>query len=163
MSVDLRRFEYALEPVRRQRQWRLDSLRAELGRVQRRVEDAEGVLRALQEQYRVAVQHTAEHMAARLDPVRHPRVLRWLVLQRERIEAGAGCVETARRERARVQAECLNEQRRLELIEKHREECVALFAQEEESRLRRDADREWLVREAARRSGREALREERER
>jgi flagellar biosynthesis chaperone FliJ len=149
VTVDLRRFEYPLEPIRRQRQWRLDALRAELGQVQRRVDEAERALAALDERVRTAVERTARLLAERVDPVTHPRGLRWIVRLRRERAAADEALAALRIERARVQAACLAEQQRLEVIEEHRSESVSAFAREEEGRMAREADRDWLLRSAS--------------
>ncbi len=146
MSVDLRRFEYALEPLRRQRQWKLDALQAELGRAQQALAEAENAVERLREQLRSETVRAARMLLDRMDPSRHRHAIGFLVLIREAIEAGEAQVATLRENRDRVRAECLAHQQKLDVIERHREECVAEYRQDEEARLASDSDRDWLTR-----------------
>lgn len=149
MIVDLRRFEYPLEPVRRQRRWELEALQAELGRAQAAVELAEQEVQALRTQLREQSARAAANLVARLDPSSYPRALGWLVRLRESLVAAEERAATLRAERERLRRECLEQQRKVDVVERHREECVAEFAKEEGSRLASEADKDWLARAGA--------------
>jgi flagellar export protein FliJ len=146
MTTDLRRFEYALEPVRQQRRWTLDALQAELGRIQRKAEEAEAEVAVLRRQLDAATAHAARSLATRVDPAGHPRALGFLVQLREAIAEGEARVRTLHAERERVRAACVAQQQKVDVIEQHREKCVAEFAQAEEARGASEADRDWLSR-----------------
>jgi flagellar export protein FliJ len=146
VRIDLRRFEYALEPLRRRRQWELDALRAELGRVQKQVSEAEEGVEKLRGELREATAAAARDLSARVDPARHPRSVGWLVQLRAAIEAGVAKVAALRAEREQVRARLVAGQQKLEVIERHREESQADFAQGEVARLATEADRDWLAR-----------------
>ncbi len=146
MRIDLRRFEYALEPLRRRRQWELDALRAELGRVQKQVSEAEEAVERLRGDLREATTAAARDLSARIDPSRHPRSVGWLVQLRTAIEAGTARVAALRTARDQVRARLVAGQQKLDTLERHREESQAEFAQVEEARLATEADRDWLTR-----------------
>jgi flagellar export protein FliJ len=146
VSTDLRRFDYALEPLRRRRQWELDALQAELGRVQREVVRAEELVERLRQELQEATAAAVRDVSAWIDPGRHPRSVGFLVQLRVGIEAGAGRVEALRAERESVRAQLAEKQQKLDVIERHREEAVAEFAQHEEARIAAEADRDWLAR-----------------
>lgn len=146
MRTDLRRFDYALEPLRRRRQWELDALRAELGRAQQKVTEAEELVDRLREDLRAATSAAARGLASGIDPVRHPRSVGWLVQLRAGIEAALGRLEVRRTEREAVRKRLVAHQQRLDVIERHREESLAEFGQAEEGRLATEADRDWLAR-----------------
>lgn len=149
MTPDLRRFAYALEPVRRERHWTLSTLQAELGRIQRELEEAEQLLEELRGQLRTAAGELTRGLSAQLDPVRHPRALRWLVQLRETIATAASRVESLRARRDQARTACLRQQQKVEVIERHHEEAMADFVQQEEARMASAADRDWLVRRGA--------------
>ena len=146
MRIDLRRFEYALEPLRRRRHWELDALRAELGRVQKHVSEAEELVERLREDLREATSAAASALMARIDPVRHRRSVGWLVQLRAGIAAAVGQLAALRAEREHVRARLVAGQQKLDVIERHREEAQAEFAHGEEARLASEADRDWLAR-----------------
>jgi flagellar biosynthesis chaperone FliJ len=146
MSVDLRRFDYALEPLLRQRQWRLEALRVKLARLQAEVRAAEEELETLRERYAAQRRHAADALEARLDPGSYPRLLLWLVQLRETIRAAEASLAALRTRRAAASAECLSQQRRVEVVERHRGERLAEFTREEQGRLATEADRDWLAR-----------------
>jgi flagellar biosynthesis chaperone FliJ len=146
MSADLRRFDYALEPLLRQRQWRLEASRARLARVQGEVHAAEEALEALRERYRAQRQLAAEALETRLDPGSYPRLLRWLVQLRDTIRSGEASLAELHARRSEASADCLEQQRKVEVVERHRDDCVADFARDEQGRLATEADRDWLAR-----------------
>jgi flagellar biosynthesis chaperone FliJ len=147
MTADLRRFRYPLEPLLRQREWQLESLRARLGRVLGKIESAARKLDDARERYRRGLEHAARELAERLDPTTHPRLICWLARLRETIASSEQALADLRAERATVAAACLAHQLKVELLARHRADCVAEFQREEERRLASDADREWLSRE----------------
>lgn len=146
MTADLRRFDFALEPLRRQRKWQLEALQADLGKAQRALTEAEGEFEALRVQLRSESLRAAKLLLERVDPSSHHHSINFLVQLRDAIAASEARVAELRAERDRVRAACLVQQQKLDVIERHREECVAEFQQHEEARLASDADRDWLSR-----------------
>jgi len=146
VTADLRGFDYALEPVRRQRQWELDAARARLGRVIRSLEEAQRSLRDLVARHRGESERTAHALAERMDPARHRNCVQWLAELRADILRAEETLRSLQEECARARAECVARQQKLEVIEQHRHECVAEFTQEREARSSTEADREWLAR-----------------
>lgn len=146
MTADLRRFEYPLEPIRRQRRWQLDALQAELGRVQQELDDAGHAVEVLREQLQHGLEDAARGSAARLDPARHARALGWLVRLRAEMAAAVLRADALRARRDEARMACARQQRKVDVLERHREDAVAAFTREEETREAAEADRDWLTR-----------------
>lgn len=146
MSVDLRRFDYALEPLRRQRHWELEALQAELGRVLRRIEESQRALEEQRGRYQEQSERASRALTERLDPSTYPRLLQWLAGERRSIKAAEEGLSEMEEECRRVRARLLAQQQKVEAIEKHREDCVEEFARQEEGRLLSEGDRDWLAR-----------------
>jgi flagellar biosynthesis chaperone FliJ len=146
MKADVRRFDYALEPLRRQRQWRMDALQAQLGRVQQQIERAERALADLRDEHAVQSERAAQAAGKRLDPIGYSRLLWWLAQLRRTIHCGEEALADLHASRAQVSAACLAQQRKVDVIERHREDCMSEFVREEQGRLSAEADRDWLSR-----------------
>lgn len=147
MTIDLRRFEYALEPLRRQRQWQMDALYARLARIQRAVREADGELGALREAHDAQCRRAAEIFAERLDPSSQPRILQWLARSRLRTRAAEEVLAELEAERVRVGAACVQQQNKVDAMERHRDDCMSAYVQEEHGREAAEVDRDWLARE----------------
>jgi flagellar biosynthesis chaperone FliJ len=144
--VDLRRFDYALEPLRKRRRWQLDALEARLGRVEREVQQAMEELEVLRARHREESEQAAQRLSGAIDLEGYARVLTWLADRVRAIHAQQERLEELRRERIRVRAKCLAQQQKVDVIERHRADCLAEFSIEEQNRQSSEADREWLVR-----------------
>lgn len=146
MTTDLRGFDYALEPLRRKRQWQLEAAQAALGRLERELSRAIQRVAELRETYDAERRHAAESLVSRSDPAAHRRSLGWLAEQRRAIARAEEFVARLREDRKALVARCTAEQQALEILERHREECQATFIREAEARAYTDTDREWLSR-----------------
>jgi len=146
VSVDLRGFDYALEPLRHQRQWQLDGLLARLGKIQSAIHRAQDELEILAERHRIQSREVEIALAERLDPLRHSRSLRWLANLKKQVHEGEEHLSTLQAQRSEIAAQCLVQQQKVDVVEAHKEECVAEFIQHEAGRMITEADRDWLAR-----------------
>lgn len=146
MSVDLRRFTYALEPLRRQRKWQLEALLTRLGRIQVAVQQAEDELSNMRGQLQAASQRIALATARRMDPSSHVLGLQWLIRQKSRILDQEQRLESLRSERTEIRARCQAHHHKVEVLDEHRAECVFEFTREEAGRQSLEADRDWIAR-----------------
>ncbi len=146
MSVDLRGFEYALEPLRSRRQWQLDALHAQLGKTQELIRDAHEALTDLRSMLHTQSQGATQSLHRRIDPDRHFRDLKWLAQLQAEISTSESQLAELQSLRSRLRTQCLSLQYQLNVIEAHRDECRAEFACRENGRLTAEADRDWLVR-----------------
>lgn len=150
MTVDLRAFDYGLEPLRRQRQWQLDAARARLARAQHAIREAETALAAQQDHHRAQCDSLARASSRTLDLATRRPMLEWLAQSHAALAQAEADLTTLRDDARRIALDCTVAEQRLELIERHRSECLAQFAQEEQARQAAEADRDWLSRETQR-------------
>lgn len=148
MAADVRGFRYPLEPLLRRQGWQLEAAQARLGRATREVSAKRNAIERREEGLRRQDADAARSAAARFDPVHQHRNLQWLAREREAIAAERRELEALRRQRAEIAADCLARQNRLQVIEDHREDRVADYAQEQQGRQAAAADAEWLARRA---------------
>ena len=149
MSVDVRGFEYAAEPVLRRRQWELDAAVADLGRTLEQVALAKSQARALQEQLAAQVSISNDFVGTRFDPVAHTRALAWLAKLQGRIAQAQQALARLEARREEVSERLRTLQSQVEAIEAHREDAVHDFAAAAAARVASEADRDWLARRAA--------------
>ena len=145
MSVDLRGFRHAAEPLLLRRRWELEALQASLARLQQRIGEAQGVLDALAAE-RAERLGTAVDSLRSLDPQLHAARLRWLLMQQQRIaraEAEHGALQA---EREAQVAQSVSLQQRIQTLEADRDAALRRFAQAEAARSASQADRDWLAR-----------------
>lgn len=151
MNIDLRRFAYPLEPLRRMRRWQLDALLAKLGKAQEAVRQAQLGLDQLRKRHEDQRMLMLEAVRRRLEPGHYVRDLQWLAgLQAQIVGAGKRLAELSE-QRARLQRQCQIQQYKVEVLDTHRDECLEAFAQEEAGRQAVEADRDWLIRAAGQR------------
>jgi SMC interacting uncharacterized protein involved in chromosome segregation len=146
MTIDLRGFEYALEPLLRRRQWQLDALQARLGKIEEAIRNAQDALDELHSRYRALGEETGRSLVRRLDLDHHRRCLARLTQLWTEIGLGKSELATLQDDRESVRRQCLDHRHKVDVIEAHREECIAAFAIDEARRLAAQADRDWLAR-----------------
>lgn len=146
MSTDVRGFTYALETLRSRQRWQLEALQVKLGAANRAIADAGGRLAQQEADLRAQLANASDAVTQRMDPVVHRRNLHWLAQLREQIAQAQARLDEMREGRASLRADCLARQNKLDVIERHREECLAQYAQAHENRLAAAADGAWLVR-----------------
>lgn len=146
MSIDVRGFDYALEPLRKRQTWQLEALQAKLGLANQEIAGA--TLQLEQRNDRLREQHAmaCDAVTQRINPALHRRSLQWLARLREEISLAQAQLGELRKKRAALLAECVAKQNKLSVIERHRDECLAEYAQTHQNRLAAAADGEWLAR-----------------
>ena len=149
MSTDLRGFEYVAEPVLRRRQWELDAVVAEMGRMLERVAQARSRAGALREQLAAQAEVSNGAVGTRFDPVAHVRSLSWLANLQGRIAEAERVLAQLDKQREEVSGRLRALQTQVDAIEAHREDAVRDFAADTAARLASEADRDWLARRAA--------------
>jgi len=148
MSIDLRGFDYALEPVRCQWQWQLDALQGRLGKIGGEIRDAEAALAELRSLYATLGEEAGLILLGHFDPDQHRRRLLWLAKLRGAIAHGETELAALEDARSALRIECRAQQNKVDLIRAHLEECVAEFAGDEARRLATQTDRDWLARQS---------------
>lgn len=146
MSVDLRKFVYALEPVRRKRQWQLDALQIKLGKAQSTLSEAQREIRVLQNDAERVTQEVRLALLNRLDPHGHRSGLMWLAQLRKRIQEQQHTVDLLRQQRDDIRQACTVEHQQLEALTQHRKKSEAEYLLIEQNRQDTEADRDWIAR-----------------
>ncbi|HSW22229.1 MAG TPA: hypothetical protein VLJ62_05645 [Burkholderiaceae bacterium] len=149
MTTDLRGFSYALEPLLRRQRWALEAAQSRLGLANREIAQATHALSGLQEQLADQNARAAQAATERMDPVLHRRSLQWLADMRQEIARAQQALDGLREQRSQLMAVCAQRQNKLDVIERHRDECRAVYAQEHDMRAAAAADRDWLARRPA--------------
>lgn len=145
-DVDLRGFSYVLAPVQRQANWRFERLQREVGAVQQQVSEGEARLTQMRAAHAQHASDLAHGWERRADPTGHARGLAFLGQSGKRIDAQVHQVATDRERLSQAQRACLQAQLRIEGMDRHEQEAIAVFAAEQRRRLAVEADRDWAAR-----------------
>jgi hypothetical protein len=155
-AADTRGFAYVLEPVRRQREWKLDAALARMGKLCQQLHDKSVARHAIHEECAGQAAQVSRAWVARPDPLAQARVLSYLaVLHRRRAEAErevATLTETLRQ----VRQECAAQQQALEVFGRHRANLLRAYAGDQLRKFLAQADQEWTARNSHKSSGAEA-------
>ena len=146
MSVDLRGFQYELEPLRRQSAWRLDAARARVAGVRQQIRDAQVELDALRARYREQCEALARSIAQRIDPAVHRHMLSWLARLQSQVHHEEQALQELQAKRDELVVQCLREEQKLDMLDEHRTGCLEQFRLEARNREAAEADRDWLSR-----------------
>ncbi len=144
--VDLRGFAYALTPFVRQQEWQMESLQTQLVQAQRAVAEANAKLESLKALLHAQAAHVEQGLLKRPDPLAHRRGLQFLAQTQQHIVAQKGSVAALVKEHKRLQAESIDQQRKLDGLAEHRAQAEQEYAEEATRREAAEADREWIGR-----------------
>ncbi|KHK58664.1 hypothetical protein PI87_02665 [Ralstonia sp. A12] len=147
MHADLRGFEYALEPLRQQRQWRLDKLLADLGSLQRDIARARAELDRLQARHREHAQAISDAIQRHFDMDVYRRGLHWLAGLRSQMLEQEAALETLLLKKEGMQKACVDAQQKLDVMERHRDDSIVDYVQAQSSRALAQADQDWIGRQ----------------
>jgi hypothetical protein len=145
-TADLRGFLYPLDAVMRRQQWQLDRLRGEWARCQRATRDARLQLIGLDARREQACLAATNNWASRPDVSIQSASIAYLARIQAEVKAQRGLIGNLARLQSEARAQYLHHRQRLAAIERHREQAVCLFVQEQLRRSAADADRDWLSR-----------------
>lgn len=148
MNGDKRLFRYALEPQLQRLRWRLDE---EFSAVARCVEAQERLRvqgAAIDDQLTAAIQETTRQQAVRIDPLRACHGVAFLAALHQR----KVCVENDWRRSDATLTEAREAlgrtQREIEKLESDRLDLLAEHLREMDRRQVREADQDWIARDA---------------
>ncbi|MHA6845561.1 hypothetical protein [Ralstonia syzygii] len=153
MQPDLRGFEYAMEPLRQQRQWHMEKLLADLGRLQHDISQAQADLERLRIEYEDHARSATDAAHQRFDIGTHRRGLNWLMALRTQILEKASRLDALQRQKLDIQQACVVAQQKVDVIEQHRDESIADYVQAQNGRLLAQADQDWMARQGRRAEG----------
>jgi hypothetical protein len=144
--VDLRGFRYALEPLLRKQQWRLDALQARLAAADKLVEAARQVCRDAQSTLDACARDLRQSGGGRLDPQAYGRGLAYLASLQADLVRKKLHLEQLRLDRDALRETCVQAQCKVDLTLEHRDECMKEYILAEQNRVSSEVDRDWLAR-----------------
>nr|EUJ15102.1 hypothetical protein RSP673_07540 [Ralstonia solanacearum P673] len=153
MRPDLRGFEYPMEPLRQQRQWHMETLLADLGRLQHDISQTQADLERLRIEYEDHARSAADAAHQRFDIDIHRRGLNWLIALRTQILEKESRLHALQRQKLDIQQACVAAQQKVDVIEQHRDEFIADYVQAQNGRLLAQADQDWMARQGRRAEG----------
>lgn len=145
-TVDLRGFVYPLEPQLNRQRWELERLQGQVAQLGSRINGLEKQLKDAEDNYGAQHAYLAASVQQRPDPAMHRRALDYLVRARNMIAGLEQELEEVRKERSRLLERCIEQQRRIQMLEEHRVTQLQEYVQEEQARLASEQDREWSAR-----------------
>lgn len=143
---DLRGFRYPLEPLRQRARWQLDSCRAELAAVQRDIERALAERERLQDQQSALASHAAPRVMGAIDPAASQRCLAYLADGHRRLASTLARIGLLEAQRDVLAQRALEQQLKVDAMERHREENVAQHIAASTQRAAAELDSAWLAR-----------------
>ena len=144
--LDVRGFDYGLEPAVRRQRWRVAAQQMKLARVQDAIARCGAEQAKLEQTRRQCSEQARQRALAGIDVEAHRRTLLYLMQLCDRIDAGERMLSLLRQQQQAVQTACLELQRRLELLEQHRSDALAAYLRHLQQRHDSDMDRDWLAR-----------------
>lgn len=145
-QVDTRAFSYTLGPILTQQQWKLDAAQIELGKAQHSVNEAQDELDKLKAAYQENADLVRESLARTVELSRYRQALEFITQIRRQIKNAEDKLHVLIEERDNIRAICTAQQKKIETIEQHREDCLGEFITAEQNRLSSEADRDWVAR-----------------
>lgn len=145
-QVDLRGFQYALEPLLRKQQWRVDALQAKLAAMDKRVGAARRECTEAAMAFDTCAGGLRQTGSGRLDPDAYARGLAWLAALQADLEQKKLRHERLRLDREALLGTCLQAQRKVDVTSEHKDECLKEYVLTEQNRLSSEVDRDWLAR-----------------
>lgn len=156
-GADLRGFEYALEPIRRQRQWQFDAALARLGKLQGEVARWDAERDRLHEECVVQAARASQVWTDRADPTAQARLLGYLAALQQRHADAEREIATLAARVDLARQECAAQQQKLEVLVQHRADTLKDYAVEQHRKAGAHADQEWVAQASHRSFGTEAV------
>jgi septal ring factor EnvC (AmiA/AmiB activator) len=151
-AADLRGFTYALEPLHRQRAWRLEQLRQQLAQVKGQLTEQRQELVRLNQAHAAGSRAALDATKLRLDPGTHVRSLAYLAQLQHDMAKQTKKVEALLSQYDELQQDYFRAHKNLEALDQHRDLAVKDFQAEKLRQQAVEADRDWLSRLSARQS-----------
>lgn len=145
-QVDLRGFSYPLAPHTLQQQWRMDKLQSQLAKAHAAVIDAQGKLDAMHGVLRTQSEHMQQSLLKTPNPATYQHGLAYLAQLQHQIGIQKQSLDDLREEHARLRAENIAQQRKLDGLEEHKTQSQQIYAAEIIRSEAAEADRDWIGR-----------------
>ncbi len=154
-QVDLRGFQYALEPLLHKQQWHVDALQAKLAAMDRLMVAARRECALAEAGLKACAADLQRPGGGRLDPDAYARGLLYLAALQGDLEQKQLGFERLRLDREALLGNYLLAQRKVDVTSGHKDECLKEYVLAEQNRLSSEVDRDWLARAGHGREGSE--------
>ena len=144
--ADTRGFAYVLEPVRRQREWKLDAALARVSKLYQQLCDKDAVHQALHEECTAQAAQVSRAWVTRPDPLAQARVLAYLAALHQRSADAKRELATLSETLRRARQECSAHQQTLEVLDRHRAGLLRTYASDQLRKSSAHADQDWAAR-----------------
>lgn len=144
--VDLRAFTYQLTPIHKMAQWKLDVLRQELASAQGEVTSCLARITDLKSRYSIEAATVKLAWLEQLNVTNHSYALNYLMSLKGALEREYKNLSLVQSVLCAARLACIEQQRKLELIESHRESEISDFKLTQLNRMLSEADRDWAAR-----------------
>lgn len=145
-TVDLRGFHYQLAPVHQLAQWELDRLRQKLALAQTDYANCETVLSSLKQRYGQVTQLAKDAWISKFNVASHAHALNYLQALQVQIQQKMGELRDLKKALEDARQLCVEQQKKLQLIDSHKADALNEFALVQENILSSEADRDWSAR-----------------
>jgi hypothetical protein len=145
-QVDLRGFQYDLEPLLRRQQWRVDALQAQLAAMDKAITAAQRECADVQSAIDACASGLRGSGGARLDPDAYSRGLAYLAALQVDLGQKKMRLERVRLDRGALLESYLQARCKVDITSRHKDECLREYILTEQNRLSSEVDRDWLAR-----------------
>ncbi len=145
-TVDLRGFHYQLAPVHQLAQWELDRLRQKLALAQTDYANCETALSSLKQRYGQVTQLAKDAWISKFNVASHAHALNYLQALQVQIQQKMGELRDLKKALEDARQLCVEQQKKLQLIDSHKADALNEFALVQENILSSEADRDWSAR-----------------
>lgn len=140
------KFQWKLFPLQRKLEWDLDLSQSRLAVLRRDGEDAAALVRALEGQQSEQAMHVGAQARMQADPALRAQALAYLCAMEAGVAQARAQEQRLQEEVEQARAECLGCRKRLDAVERLREQAAVAHWREEQSLEGKEADLAWLAR-----------------
>jgi len=146
MTADTRGFLDALEPIRQQAAWQLDSLQTELSASLRQLQQLQAEQQAHRQQVEALSAWLKPSATKPLNPTLARQGLAYLAQANRQGEQRQQAIVRAEAACTQQQERCRSQQLKLEALERHREEGLQAHGAQQQTKAAFVADADWVMR-----------------
>jgi hypothetical protein len=144
---DTRGFSYALEPVQRRREWKLDAALARLAKLNQQLRERQAAREAILQDREQQAVRVSRAWTARPDPVAQTQLLAYLAALHRRAQEADQEIAALTDTLLRARQECAAQRQGLEVLDEHRAGLLKDYGTEQLRKTGVHADQEWVARE----------------
>lgn len=146
MSADIRGFSYALAPLLQKARWELEREQRKISPVLMRIASLDSELESLAAVRRQIAEQWVAASGLAIDASLARNSVAYLCGLQRQTEALEKQLSTARSQREALQEACLRVQRRIDLLDDHREQSQGVYTNQELAARQVESDRDWIGR-----------------